>query len=129
MSSPKILTDLETCARKGLWASRWSLHKLSSREMVTLSLRAALTAPATQEQAFGEVAGAEMLQLATDRGLSTDQQDIYGQVIHNAALADILVSAIRKPSDEPWIAPPNVQGWTSDALMSPDGKYLRRVAL
>lgn len=129
MSSPQLLSDLETCHRKGFWSAKWRPHKLSSKEMVTLSLRRALTATGAPEQAFGELAGAEMLQLATDRGLITDQQDIYGQVIHNAALADILVSVVRKPSDLPWIECPNVQGWTSDCLMSPDGDLLRRIAL
>ncbi len=129
MSSPALLTDFETCPRKGYFGLSWASQKLSAKEMVTLGLRAALTATEPIDGAFGEVAGAEVLQLAEDRGLATEEYDIYSQVMHNAALSDILVSSLRKPTDEPWLIPPTVQGWISDCLMSPDGDYLRRLVL
>src|SRR6266568_2045406 len=69
------------------------------------------------------------MQLAEDRGLQTQEHDIYSEVIHHAALSDILVSAIRKPTDEPWLVPEPVQNWTSACFLSPDGTYLRRIAL
>jgi hypothetical protein len=128
-SSPQLLTDIETCPRKGFYSRAWASQRIPAREMVIQALRTALTATEPLDGAFGEVAGAECLQLAEDRGLKTEQQNVYAEVMHNAALSDILVSSIRKPADEPWINPPNVQGWTSDCLMSPDGKFLRRLCL
>lgn len=95
--------------------------------MVNLALRASLVAAGAQQ--WGELAGAEVLQLAEDRGLQTDQNDIYSSVIHHAALSDLLVSSIRKPQDEPWLVPDPVQNWTSDCFLSPDGRYLRRYTL
>ncbi len=95
--------------------------------MVNLALRAALTA--TGQREWGELAGSEMLQLAEDRGLETKETRIYDEVMHHAALADILISSIRKPTDEPWLIPAPVQNWTSDCFLSPDGKNLRRIVL
>lgn len=127
-SSPSLLSDLETCPRKAYY-SPWESHKLQPRDMLTLALRAALQSPEAQDEAFGELAGATVLQLAEDRGLDTDAQDIYGRVIHIAALSDILVSAIRKPKDPHWIAAGSVHNWTSDCFVSPDGRNLRRLCL
>jgi hypothetical protein len=70
-----------------------------------------------------------MLQLAEDRGVDTDLHRTYPTVIHHAALSDLLVSTIRKPGDASWLTPPNVQGWTSDCFLSPDGNSLRRIVL
>jgi len=96
--------------------------------MVAKAIRQALIAPISTEP-YGEVSGAEVMQLAEDRGLATEEYDIYGQVIHNAALSDIVVSAIRKPKDEPWFIPPPLPNWTSDCLMSPCMSNLRRIVL
>ena len=128
-SSPQVLTDLETCQRKGLWASSWASNRLPAKEMVNLALRQALTATELNGDALGEVAGAAVMQFAEDRGIQSDQDEVYSEVIHHAALSDVLVTAIRKPKDEPWITPTPVQCWTPDCLMSPDGKYLRRIAI
>jgi len=97
--------------------------------MVSEALRVALQAPNEQETAFGEAAGSAMLQLAEDRGLDTDNYDVYGSVIHHAALADLIVSAVRKPDDKPWLIPEPVKNWNSSCFLSPDGNTLRRIVL
>jgi len=94
--------------------------------MVSEALRASLTAC---EGVWGEVAGDAMLQLAEDRGLETDIHNVYDMVTHHACLADILVSAIRKPDDDPWLIPDPVQNWNPDCYLSPDGSHLRRIVL
>jgi hypothetical protein len=104
--------------------------------MLSEAIRAGLVAPASTEP-YGEVSGAEVMQLAEDRGLDTDGQDVYARVIHIAALSDILVSAIRKPNDPAWIRPtishfyPSNEAtkWEPDCYLSPDGTKLRRITL
>jgi len=97
--------------------------------MVTEAVKQALIAPNASETAFGEVAGDAMMQLGEDRGMDTEIHNVYDMVCHHACLADILVSAIRKPDAKPWGPCPKLDGWTSDCFLSPDGNYLRRILL
>jgi len=127
-SSPNLLSDLEQCPRKAYY-SPFQPYKLSPREMTLEAINLALRQEESPDGGFGEVAGAAVMQLAEDRGLDTDAQDLYSRVIHIAALSDILVSAIRKPTDEPWTRPDPVQNWTSGAYLSPDGRNLRRICM
>src|SRR5208282_6924551 len=103
MSSAALLTAFETCPRKGAYAAHWEAKRLQSGEMVREALSVALRAPVDAGKPFGETAGDTVMQLAADRGLDTQLHDLYAPVVHHAALADILVSAIRKPIDPPWL--------------------------
>ncbi len=129
MSTAELLTAFETCPRKGFYGRSWALQRLSPSRMVSEALRVALTAPNDPGKPFGETAGDAMMQLGEDRGLDTDIHNIYDVVVHHACLADILVSAIRKPADPPWLLPEPVQNWRSGCYLSPDGSHLRRVVL
>lgn len=125
----ELLTYHETCPRKAFW-SDWSAKRLSPTEMVRLALDVALRSPERKDEAPGELAGSEIMALAEDRGLELpDGVPIYPSVIHHACLADLLVSAIRKPGEKPWLVPENVQIWTPSCYLSPDGRYLRRIVL
>jgi hypothetical protein len=131
-NTPLLLSSFETCARKGFLARSWLARKLNASQMTYEAIRHVLTLPAAsnaQDGAWGEVAGSQVMQLASDRGLDTDLHDLYSCVLHHAALADILVTVIRKQKDEPWLIPDPVQNWTSGAFLSPDGSTLRRVVL
>ncbi len=127
-SSASLLTNLETCSRKGYW-SIWESWKLQPKEILLRALNVALTAQESPDGAFGETAGAEIMQLAEDRGLDTESFQVYDEVCHLACLADILTSAIRKPKDEPWLIPEPLQNWKSECFLSPDGRNLRRIVL
>ena len=129
MSTAQILTNYEHCQRKSFYGLSWQRNRLSAVGMMAKAIRVAVTAPNASETAFGELAGSEVMQLAADRGLETENPEVYEAVIHTAALSDILVSAIRKPGSPPWQIPEVVQNWTSAAYLSPDGSYLRRIAL
>lgn len=124
--NPESLSYFETCQRKGYWGQFWEAQRLSGKEMAVRAIREAVIAPEAQEAPFGEVAGSAVLQLAEDRGLAVEGRTVYAEVIHYAALSDILVSAIRKPKDRPWIAPPE---FPPDCFLSSDGNYLRRIVL
>jgi hypothetical protein len=69
------------------------------------------------------------MHLAETRGIETNTGKIYDTVIHHAALSDIVVSAIRKPGEKPWLIPEPVSNWKSSCYLSPDGVYLRRIVL
>lgn len=94
--------------------------------MVSEAIRTALLASGGD---YGEIAGSEVMQLAADRGLDTDSHKLYPSVVHHAALSDLIVTSVRKPSDPPWLIPDPVQSWTSDCFLSPDGTTLRRIVL
>lgn len=127
IGTSSLLTDLESCTRKGYFASRWDANRLLPRAMLTRAINLSVTAQDGQE--YGEVAGSQVMQDAEDRGLDTDVQDVYGSVVHLAALSDILVSVIRKPNEAAWLIPPPVQNWTSQCFISPDGSHLRRIVM
>jgi len=95
--------------------------------MVSQSLRVALTA--SGEPPWGEIAGSEVMQLAEDRGLDCDADRVYEGVVNHAALSDVLVSAIRKPIDPPWLLPESLQNWSSACYLAPEGDALRRIVL
>lgn len=127
-STPELLTMLENCPRAGYWGQRWQAQRLLPSRMVAEALRVALQG-SNSEFPWGEQAGDAMLQLCEDRGLDHDGRTLYATALHHAALADILVSAIRKPSDPAWKSPPASKHWTSAAYLSAKGDYLRRVVL
>lgn len=128
-STPNLLSDVETCTRKGYWARSWTAKRLRSSQMMLEAIRVALLATEPQDGSFGEVAGAEIMQLCADRGLDTDSHRLFDSGVHHAALSDLIVSSVRKPNDPPWLIPPPVQSWTPDCFMSPDGTMLRRIVL
>src|SRR6266851_5250158 len=97
--------------------------------MTLEAVKVALRAAEPQDGAFGEVAGSAVLQLAQDRGMETNSLRVYDSAVHHACLADLIVTAVRKPSDLPWLLPPPLQNWTSECLMAPDGNGLRRLVL
>jgi len=127
METSALLTSLETCPRKGYYSRSWEKVRLSHTQMLTRALRSSLQAP---EGIWGEIAGSEVLQLAEDRGLETSNSgNIYSQVIHIAALADILVSAIRKPHDPPWIPAKPMGNWMPGCWIDQAGANLHRLVL
>jgi hypothetical protein len=133
-STPELLTALETCPRKGWYSQRWQAQRMISSRMVSEAIQIALSAPVEAGRPLGEVAGDAMMQLAEDRGMDIDTKEtrvssVYDAVLNHACLADLLVTAIRKPTDPPWLTPPASNIWTSGCFLAPDGNSLRRVVL
>jgi hypothetical protein len=126
-TTAQILTDYEYCVRRGFWSQRYERHVLDAMEMLYRAIRTGLTE--SERQDFGERAGDEVMQLAEDHGLERrNHGEHYQSVINMACLADILVTALRKPSEPAWIAStPNTPGWTSSAFLDAAGTHLRRV--
>jgi hypothetical protein len=131
MNSPTLLTSYEPCNRCGIWDRDWERIKITLEELLQAGIKEGVT---TTRQDIGEAAGERIMEISASREIVSDQHDIYNQVVHYASIADIVSTAVRKPSEAPWGIPesaslPNGQMWHSGAFLSPDGTKLRRIAL
>lgn len=129
--SPQALVALERCQCAGFFSKYWKRRKLDDTEMIQEGLRVGFT---TTRSDLGQAAGEHCYKLGSDPGLQTDQADSHSQVVHLAALADILATSIRKKEEAPWVLPDPVKlgngvVWRSEAFLSPDETHLRRVVL
>ena len=130
MTSASLLSAYERCARWGFYARQWQKHRMTSMEMLHSAVRAGLTEAVRPD--FGEVAGEHLMSLAETRGLDNVQGcHVYDCAIHHAALADIVVTGIRKPLESPWEPAGGIEGqpWVSGAYLDPSGDALRGILL
>lgn len=124
MTTASLLTSFEKCQRAGFWDRSWQRHRLTTSEALHAAVRAGLL---SDREDFGESAGESFIEMARDRGLEgLKGHQVYPSAIHHACLADILVSATRKPGDEPWVVPEPITNWTPSCLMDRDGSRLRQ---
>src|ERR1700744_2226179 len=111
-----------------MYSRDWERITLDGTEMLQRAIAAGVME--SERPDFGELAGEEVMSLAAERGLETKSHQVYASSVHHACLADILTSAIRKPSDALWSRPdPLTTGWVSGAFLDPSGAYLRRIVL
>jgi hypothetical protein len=131
MQTDELLTITETCRRAAFWASSWQRKKISPNELLLTGIREGLLSDRTD---FHEAAGEKVIEIIRERELIKDVLDAYTVGIHHASLADIISSAIRKPSEDPWHLPepttlPNGHPWAGTAFLAPSGTVLRRIVL
>jgi hypothetical protein len=128
MDTASLLSAYETCSRAGFFRRSWERSRMSSVDMLYSGIRAGLTSP---REDFGEAAGEEVMSLGADRGLATNEYNVYDLVVSTAAIADLVTTAIRKPTEPPWSLPePQTLGgwpWTPSCFLV--GQKLRRIAL
>lgn len=124
MHSADILTSYELCRRRGHWARKWEKHRLTSIDMVRRAVTAALLVD--EHDNPGEYAGEEVVTLASERGLDADHTNLYRSVMNHAAIADMIATAIRQPTDRAWTVAAPSPGWRGSAMLDPDGSKLRR---
>jgi hypothetical protein len=128
----EILTDFERCTRIPVWSRNWEKGNIKPEKILESGIRSALLD--SKEPDPGVYAGECMVEISSRRTIDTDVHDVYSQAIHYAALGDVIVSAIRKPTDEAWKLPDPItlrggQEWHSGAFLDPSETHLRRVAL
>jgi len=131
MDTAELLTAFEECPRKAFWMQSWQRSRMDASQMLQAAIRAGVT---TERKDFGEAAGEECYGLGSDPGLQSEHYDVHGEVIHLACIADLLVTAIRKPTDRPWGIPEPIRMgegslWASSAYLDHSGSHLRRVVL
>ncbi len=131
MTSPQLLTAFEHCTRKGFWSLDWERAKIDLHELLMAGITEGLT---TTRQDIGEAAGEKIMEISAVKNIVSDQHDLYSQVVHHCAIADIVATAVRKPQEAPWTFPdpetlPNGVLWHSGCFLAPSGTSLRRIVL
>ena len=131
MNSPQLLSSFEHCDRKGFWDRDWERAKIDFHELLMAGITEGLT---TTRQDLGTAAGEAVIGIASEREILTKEHNVYDLCVHHASIADLVSTALRKPSDAPWGFPepqtlPNGVLWHSGAFLSPDGTKLRRIVL
>jgi len=125
MNSPELLSAHDRCSRAGFWSQSWEANRLHPNEVLRRAIDDGLQHDGPDP---GQYAGDSVMTLASERGL-----DITGNkfecAMHHAALADIIVSAIR--SGGPWARPEDRKvksfTWVSGCFIEANGVRLRRV--
>lgn len=125
MDTPEILEGVERCPRIPHWGRDWEKGRLSPQDMLDIGVDAGLTMPIGGD--YGVEAGETLYALAGNHQIESKQHNLHDQVVHLAALADLITTAIRKPVDEPWEYPAPLENWEPSCYLSPDGNHLRKV--
>ena len=131
MNTPQILTAYEGCNRAAFWSRDWERAKIDLNDLLREGIKAGLL---TSEPNHGQFSGERVVEISAEREIVQDKHSVYDSCIHTASLADVIVSAIRKPKDPPWLLPePIALGngplWESAAFLAPSGQSLRRIVL
>jgi len=120
------LLNLDRCPRLAYWAERWEAPSYHPNEVLRRAVDAGLMSSAEDP---GQYAGDTVMTLAAERTLDVDGSQ-YDCALHNAALADILVTVLRG-SGAPWARPGDLGSltppWESSAFLAPSGVRLHRV--
>lgn len=128
MTSADLLTENDRCPRNGFWSSQWQRQKLHPNDILRRAVDAGLM---STEEDPGQSAGDEVMTLCADRGLDISGTGLYQIAMHNAALADIVVTLLR--SGHRWERPAdttvNTVNWESSVYLDPSGLRLHRVIL
>lgn len=129
MTGAESLTAHDRCSRSAFLSKGWARNVVSPTSALYQAIEAGLEYEGDEDP--GQVAGDSLFTIATDRGLDTPQQDLYGHATHLAALADILTWFLRPTA--PWQRPEDVkiskEPWISSAFLDPSGLRLRRILL
>ena len=129
MFSADILAAQDRCPRNGYYSFRWEFSRLHPTEILRRSVDAGLM---SEEADPGQAAGDSVMTYAAERGLDIEGSGVYPIALHNAALADLVTTALRgsgaiwaRPADRTMETLP----WASSAFLDPSGTRLHRVLL
>ena len=127
-STAELLTASEICPRKAHWSLSYEAWALPVGELLSRSVNHALGAALLPQQAPGEVAASQLLDLAEHRGVDTEHP-VYATIIHHAAIADLIATVLRPPNELPWRVPAGTTRWNTGCFVTPSGTHLRRIVL
>jgi len=131
MNTDELLSQTEVCERAGYWSLDWQRARITFQQLLEAGVREGVM---TSRPDHGECAGEAVIGISSEREILTSELGVYDLCIHNASLADVVSSAIRRPQEPPWTIPettslPNGVEWQGSTFLSPDGSKLRRVVL
>jgi len=125
VNSADLLSLHDRCQRSSHWGREWEANRLHPNEALRRAIDDGLLHDGDDP---GQYAGDSVMTLAAERGLDIDGNR-YECAMHNAALADIVVTAIR--SGGHWARPEDRKvksfTWASNCFVEPSGTRLRRV--
>lgn len=130
MDSPSLLNDADRCLRLAHLSQRWQPPAIHPTEALYQAIERGLMDDSGDDP--GEVASEHLMELATGRGLDSNQEDLLGQAEHLGGIASFVTWILR--TGEAWKRPepiklPNGTIWTPSAFLSADESHLRRVVL
>jgi hypothetical protein len=125
VTTPELLTLMDRDPRAAYWAQKWKPQRLTPNEALREAIAVGLM---SDEDDPGQRAGDEIFTLASERGLETKVHDLHGMALHNASLADLIVTVIRG-QEPPWSHPVDKGTWQSSSFIEPSGVRLRRVVI
>lgn len=92
MISAPLLTDLESCQRRGYFSRDWLPRRLHPTEITRRAIYAALC---DEREDVGERAGEEVMTLCADVGLDIKHHNLHDIGLHHAAIADLVATWAR----------------------------------
>jgi len=130
MDSPSLLDEDDRCGRAGFYSLTWEPPSIRPTEALRSAILHGLQDTSGADP--GEVAEEKLMEIATERGLDSNQTDLLGEANHLSAIAS-MVTWILRPG-KAWKRPeliilPNGTPWTPGAFLSADDGHLRRIVL
>ena len=132
MISAALLSDLESCQRRGYYSRDWLPRRLHPTELTRQAIYKTLCG--SEENTIGEVAGSAVMELCANVGLDlVDTGHLYDVGLHHAAIADLVATWARERLGRD-IGVPGDQDignhvWESSCLCQPAAARLVRIVL
>ncbi len=128
MNTALLLNSADRCARLPYLLERWRPPGIRPVEALYEAIEAGLTSAGTPWDAAEQ----RLYDLATTRGLDSNQVDVLGEAEHLAALASF-ISYLLRPEGH-WKRPepiplPDGALWHPSAFLDPSESHLRRIVL
>lgn len=124
-----LLSEDDRCHRAAYYSRLWLPPSIHPTTALYEAIERGLESP---DEDPGEAASDHLMELATSRGLDSNQVDILGQAEHLAGIANLVTWMLR--TGAAWkrpdpVALPGGTMWTPSAFLSADESHLRRVVL
>jgi hypothetical protein len=127
--TPRILADDDHCRRAAYYFERWQVPALTPSEALYSAVEAGLTDSTGKDP--GDAASDALMEIATSRGIDSNQEDLLGQAEHLAGIASFVVYLLR--TGGPWKRSEPIKVgnhvWSPSAFLDPSESHLRRVVL
>ena len=128
--SSSLLNSDDRCRRLPFLSAQWEPSAISPMEALYSAVESGLTDTSDREPS--DVAEDALMDLATSRGLDSNQVDILGEASHLASLASMIAFLIRPQG--PWNRPEAFRmadgsTWEPGSFLDPLETHLRRVVL
>lgn len=130
MDSAPLLNADDHCRRLAHYSLKWEPPVIRPTEALYQAIEHGLADESGDDP--GDVASEHLMELATTRGLDSNQEDLLGEAEHLAGIASFVTWILR--TGEAWKRPepiklPNGTPWSPGAFLSADEGHLRRVVL